>query len=267
MVAIRSVGTPLAAIRSGHVRTEDDHPIGLASAGVADPAEGADHGVARIHPAEGDAGVGVEVHAPGEVPRPLEALQDRPDKADDRGRRQGDDRIEPGEQESGDERPDVEAEIVGHPPESALAPQRGGLDPVDLHAPVRLARRRTFRAGLIAAAAAKDVDLMPPGGEVLGEVGQVLRRGGVVGPVVLVDEQEPTRRRRPRIGPSGVGGGLGHHLASAWALLARYQATVLARPSLSFVGGVQPRIACIRVVSRTLNPAPSGLSVSQVILP
>src|SRR5262249_33291248 len=59
-----------------------------------------------------------------------------------------------------------------------------------------------------------------------------------------------------------------HHFASAWALLARYQAIVLERPVFRSVGGDQPPRACfIRATSSTFIISPSGLSVFQEVFP
>ena len=55
-------------------------------------------------------------------------------------------------------------------------------------------RRRPGLARLVAALDAEDVALVPLVGERLGQVGQVLGRRGVVGPVILVDEQDPLAR-------------------------------------------------------------------------
>ena len=62
---------------------------------------------------------------------------------------------------------------------------------MDVDAVVDLEGRRPRLAGLVAALGAEDVALVPLGGEGLGQVGQVLGRRGVIGPVVLVDEQQP----------------------------------------------------------------------------
>ena len=280
---------PLRGDPVGHVGAEDDDLVGLAIGQVAQPGEPGDDRVPPRHPPQRDAGVGVEVHAPVDMPRPLQAAEHGADQADDRRRGERGHHVEPGHPDRQQGGPEVEAEVVQHPVQGALAAERGGGDPVDRHAVADLSFRQRGRARLVGPLAAEDVDVVPPGGEVLGEVGQVLRRGGVVGPVILVDEEElgppggddgvdPDGRLTPRPGRLGVARGdlrLGpdlpagdHHLVSAWALLARYQATVLARPSRSLVGGVQPsRTSFILVTSSTLTGAPSGLSTFQCILP
>ena len=60
-----------------------------------------------------------------------------------------------------------------------------------------------------------------------------------------------------------------HHLASAWALLARYQAMVLARPALQARSAAPSRRAPASSgsTSSTFIMAPSGLSAFQAILP
>ena len=153
---------------------------------------------------------------------------------------------------------------------------------------------------------ADDVDIVPPRGQALGEVRQMLGRRRMVWPVILIDEKKPPggdrgrrvdpvrpascvsletsgrilrghsfgrrgrdphrRFRLVRAGPDPPPGR--HHFVSAWALLARYQAMVLASPSFSEVGGDQPSSTrFIRVTSSTLKAAPSGLSVFQASLP
>ena len=133
----------------------------------------------------------MEVHAPVNVPRLLEPLRERADQADDRRRRQGHDRVEPRQQQRLDHGPGVEAEVIGHPGPGPAPAQRGRRDAVDVDALVHFVRRRPGLARLVAALRGQDVALVPAARQRLGQVGQVLGRRGVVGPVILVDEQDP----------------------------------------------------------------------------
>ena len=88
---------PLGHDPVGHVGAEDHHRVGLAVDEVAQPLQPGDDRVAGRHPPQRQAGVGVQVHAPVDVPRPLEPAEQRADQADDRRRRQGGDHVEPGQ--------------------------------------------------------------------------------------------------------------------------------------------------------------------------
>ncbi len=153
---------PLRGDPVGHVGAEDDHLVGLAVDRVAQPGEPGDDRVGRRHPPERDAGVGVEVHAPVDVPRPLQPPEERADQADDRRRGQRGDDVEPRQEQGEDEGPDVEAQVVDHPVQGALAAERRGGDPVDLDAVVDLVLRQSGRARLVRPLAAEDVDLVAP---------------------------------------------------------------------------------------------------------
>src|SRR5262249_18840526 len=159
---------------------------------------------------------------------------------------------------------------------------------------------------LVAPLGCEHVALVALCGQKLSQIGQVLGGGGVVRPVILVDEQDSLtavvafcrdagemgrgtrlvggvkreltalRAGRGGLAPGGLfernplaePATLDHHFASAWALLARYQAMVLASPLASEVGGDQPsRTLFIRVTSSTLSRAPSGLSAFHSIFP
>ena len=140
---------PLERHAVGHVRAEHDHAIGLPIDEAAEPAQPADHRVARRHPPERQAGIGVQVHAPVDVPRSLEPLQERADQPDDRRRRERHDGVEPGQGHRLDHGAGVEAQVVGHPGQRPATAQRRRAHPVDVHALVDLVggRIRARRAG------------------------------------------------------------------------------------------------------------------------
>ena len=144
----------------------------------------------------------MEVHAPVNVPRLLEPLEQRADQADDRRSGQGHDRVETRQEHGLDHGAGVKAEVIGHPCPGPAAAQRSRRDAVDMNPFVDFIRRRPGLARLVAALRGQHVALVPAVGERLGQVGQVLGRRGVVGPVILVDEEDPLaprfagRRRR-----------------------------------------------------------------------
>ncbi len=147
--------------------------------------------MSRRHPPQGQARIRVQVHAPVDVRRPPEPFQESADEADDRGRREGDDGVEPREQQGLEHSPGVEAQVVGHPGPGAATPQRGRGHSVDPYPFVDLRGGRLRLAGLVAAPGAQDVTLVALLRHRFGQVGQVLGRRGMIGPVILIDEQDP----------------------------------------------------------------------------
>ena len=105
--------------------------------------------------------------------------------------------------------PGVEAQVVGHPGQGAAPAQRGRAARGGCARPrgPRTPAARARRAG--SGPGAEHVALVAALGQRLGQVGQVLRRRGMIGPVILVDEQDllaggPRRRRGPA--KCGAGG-------------------------------------------------------------
>ena len=168
----------------------------------------------------------------------------------------------------------VEAQVVGHPAEGDPPAEATWRATRWMCTPLWTSTRRQrgpCRRG--SRPGAEDVALVALVGERLDQVGQVLRGRGVVGPVILVDEEQRGSRpageaaavsvpvafavatehgRRHPAGilalePPAAGRAVpepsprAHHFASAWALLARYQAMVLARP-VSQVGRRRPAV-------------------------
>jgi len=59
---------------------------------------------------------------------------------------------------------------------------------------MHLVRRRRGLAGLVSPLGAEHMALETPRGQRFGQVGQVLGRRGLIGPVILVDEQQAPDR-------------------------------------------------------------------------
>ncbi len=131
----------------------------------------------------------MEVHAPVHVPRPAQPLERRSYQADQGGRGQGDHGVEAREQKRLASAQRVEGEVVGHPGQGSAPSVRGRRHAMNLDAGAHFVGRRRGLAGLVAALRREDMALITALGQRFGQVSQVLSGRGVVGPVILIDEE------------------------------------------------------------------------------
>ncbi len=179
----------------GHIGTEDDDLVGPAVDGAAQGVHQAAKGAGGRHPAQRHAGVGMKVHAPHDVARAAQALEDGADESDDRRRGQGDDDVKSRQAQRLEDGSGVETQVIGHAGPGAATTERGCRNAMDVDAFMGFEGGGPGLARFVAALGGEDVALESPLGQEFRQIGQVLGGRCVVGPVILVDEEDARGRR------------------------------------------------------------------------
>ena len=135
----------------------------------------------------------MQIHAPEDLFRAFDHFENAAHETDQWRSGERDDKVETLHEQCFTHGLGVIAEIVAHAVQSGFATKGRDLHPVHVNPVMYFIGRQLGGAGAILAETTQNMAFVALGSQTFSQVSEVLRGGCVVGPIVLIDEQNPVR--------------------------------------------------------------------------